>query len=68
MVWYIGDMKTVTIEGETWHATLTPDEFAEWERYANTHEWLLNWSYAATLTMFLFNFRRLRNPNLPLCK
>lgn len=60
-------MKTVTIEGETWHATLTPEEFAAWNIYADRHEWLLNWSYEATLTMFWTNFRMGKNPNLPLC-
>jgi len=56
-------MKTVTIEGETWTATLTPTEFSAWEIYADAHEWLLNWSYEATLTMFLNHFRRGINLN-----
>jgi hypothetical protein len=48
----------VTIEGEGWHAILTPAELAAWDRYTPTHPHLLDWSYERTLAMFLSHLRR----------
>ena len=54
---------TVTIEGDTWTATLTPAEHAEWEKYADSHPWLFNAGYEPILRMFLANYRAGFNPN-----
>lgn len=55
----------VTIEGETWHAILTPAEYADWDQYANHHPHLVSDSYGRTLAMFPNHHRRGINLNNP---
>lgn len=57
---------TVTIEGETWYARLTPEEYDQWCIYADHHGWLLSACYDRTLSMFLAHLRRGINLNDPL--
>ena len=48
----------ITIEGETWRYRLTAAEYAEWDKYADTHTHLFSGiSYQAILTMFLHHHR-----------
>jgi hypothetical protein len=58
----------VTIEGETWHASLTTSEYGQWDIYATAHPFLLGQSYGRTLEMFLAHLRRGVNLNLPIPK
>lgn len=55
-----------TIEGDTWHATLTDEEYAAWDIYADAHPLLLGeMGTEAVLQMFLGHFRRGINLNTP---
>ncbi len=49
---------SVTIEGETWRYTLTQEEYAAWDKYANSHPWLFaHGSYEGIIRMFLAHLR-----------
>jgi len=48
----------ITIEGETWSYKLTADEYAAWDKYADSHAWLFSHgSYEGILRMFLSHLR-----------
>lgn len=53
-----------TIEGETWHAVLTDEEYEAWVKYDESHPWLANsMPYEAILRMFLTNYRYTQQRN-----
>lgn len=56
----------VVIEGETWVAYLTPEEYQEWIKYDNAHPQLSPLPVQSILEMFLNHFRRGVNLNQPL--
>lgn len=56
----------VVIQGQTFEARLTQEEYREWVKYDDKHPHLEGISYEAVLNMFLSHFRRGINLNLPL--
>lgn len=59
--------RSVEIQGETWICRLTPEEYAAWVKYDESHPWLAAaLPMRAILDMFLSHYRRGVDLNKPL--